>query len=106
MLCAGSRNPKQWVNEPSAARSSPLIQPLDGKPQMVFDAALPFGGDNFCAVQFSNVKAVDGRATFGADLGGGNIERQFRKLVGNFVEQSDAIFGLHFDDGAGVGSFV
>ena len=65
-----------------------------------------FGGQDFAADQLADVEAVEGGAAFGANLGGGDVQGQLGQGLGNGVEQADAVFGLDFDQGAGLGGVV
>jgi len=46
------------------------VQAVDGVAEPVRDGVLAFGLENFGPIQLSDIKAVYGRAAFGANLGG------------------------------------
>ena len=49
---------------------------LDGFAQTIFNQHPPFRRNDLASVQFPHVKTVNGRAAFGHDARGGNVQRQ------------------------------
>ena len=74
--------------------------------ELVLDGVVAFGREDLAAAQLADVEAVDGRAAFGANLGGGDVQGQLGQRLGDGVEQADAVFGLDLDEGAGLGGVV
>ena len=79
---------------------------MDGGFEFAFDGAVAVGGSDFVAVEFAEVKRIDGSAFLGGNLGGGDVEIEFGEDLGNRVEEADAVFGFYFDNGTGFGGFV
>ena len=83
-----------------------LVEAGDGVAEAAFDGAVAFGLEDLAAAQLADVEAVDGRAAFGADLRGGDVQGQLGQRLRDGVEQADAVLGLDLDEGAGVGGVV
>jgi len=82
-----------------------------GKPanrfaQVLRDQPLAFGRRDFFAVQFAHIKTVDRRAAFGHDAGADNVHRQFKKGLGDRIEQAELVFGFDLDERARLGGLV
>src|ERR1035438_1853618 len=82
------------------------VELVDGVAELVLDGVVAFRGQYLAARQLADIEAVNGGASLGANLGGGDVHGQLGERLRNGVEQADAVFGLDFEERAGLGDFV
>ena len=79
---------------------------MDGVAEFAFDGAVAVGGNDFSAVVFPHVKSINGGAFFGGNFGGDDIDVQFRELLRDGVQKTNAVFSFDFEEGPSFRSFV
>src|SRR5208283_3497093 len=79
---------------------------FDGVAQAVLNHQLAFGGHHLATVEFVHVKSVNGRAAFGDDARGGNVQRKFGERLRNHIKQAEAVLGFDLNQRARVGGPV
>ena len=77
-----------------------LPHPPQRRAQAFFDELLPSQGEDFLAVQFRDVEAVDGGSFFSRDFRQRNIHPELDHYLRDDVEQAKPVFRFNVDDGA------